>query len=309
MSRALVTGGAGFAGSYLVEHLETGGHQVTSVGTGPRLSNQGDDYIEIDLLDAKKIGQKLDFKNYDVVFHLAGLANTSESFAHPARYFRANTEIQINLFEACLFQTARPRFVIVSSAHVYDPTAPMPLSEASPQNPTSPYGTSKVGQEILAHYYSSRGFEVVIARAFNHVGPRQAPGFIVADLAKRVAEAEKSGDPVIKVGNLKAERDYSDVRDIVQAYVLLAQKGTAGEAYNVCSGQPVNGQVILDRLTRLSAIKLHPTADPKLIHPIDIPCLYGDATKLKAQTGWEPTISLEQTLADTLNYWREQVKV
>lgn len=303
--RVIVTGGGGFAGSYLVKHLLKNGHDVTSISNGPAPDDQKDIYTQIDLLDLTALSE-IDFKNIDAVFHLAGMTNVGESFSKPALYIKVNAEIQINLFETCIAQEAHPRFVIVSSGLIYDPKCKSPLNENSPVVANSPYSVSKIDQEALAQYYSTRNFEVVIARAFNHVGPGQLPGFLVADLAKRIAEAEKTNQNTIKVGNLSAKRDYSDVRDIVAAYELLATKGRPGEIYNVCSGNPRSGEEVLNILLENSESQITTKPDPNLMRPSDTPEIYGDPTKLKNDTDWEPKISLEQTLKETLEYWRSK---
>lgn len=304
--KALVTGGGGFAGCYLVEELKEAGHNVASVGNGPSPASQTKIYTQIDLADAEAVN-KIDLKDIDVVFHLAGLTNVGESFKQPALYIQVNTEIQINLFEAAIKQSSNPKFVIISSGLIYDPKAPQPLKETSPITTNSPYAVSKLDQEHLANYYQTRGFEVIIARAFNHIGPGQAPGFLVPDLAKRIAEAEKSNQGSIAVGNLEAQRDYSDVRDIVRAYRMLAEKGTNGEVYNVCSGKPRSGKEILDVLLAKSTKKLSTKSDPALMRPSDTPTVYGNNEKLVQATGWKPKFALEQTLDDTLSYWRDQI--
>lgn len=304
--RAIVTGGGGFAGAYLVKHLQKNGHSVQSIGNGPAPDDQKGIYKQVDLLDVSEVA-KIDFKNIDAIFHLAGMTNVGESFSKPALYIKVNSEIQINLFEACIAQKTNPRFIIISSGLIYDPKCKSPLSENSPVIANSPYSVSKIDQEALAQYYSTRNFEVVIARAFNHVGPGQLPGFLVADLAKRIADAEKTKKNTIKVGNLSARRDYSDVRDIVAAYELLATKGKSGEIYNVCSGKPNSGEEILKILLENSESKLTTEPDPSLMRPSDTPEIYGDPTKLKNDTGWEPQLSLEQTLQETLEYWRNKV--
>jgi len=305
--RALVTGGGGFAGYYLVEELLRQKHTVLSVGNSNAPADHQKLYKKIDLLEPQAVQSQINFKDFDVIFHLAGLTNPAESFQKPIEYFNINNDIQINLFEACLSQSAKPKFVIISSALVYDAKSPLPLTENTPVVPTSPYAASKLGQELLANYYGFRGFEVVTARSFNHIGPGQAPGFITSDFAKQIAAAEKDPQATIKVGNLEAERDYSDVRDIARAYVLLADKGKPGEIYNVCSGSSVSAKEILDQLLKLANRQINTEPNPELMRPSDNPKIYGDNSKLKQTTGWQPQISLAQTLKETLGYWRNQV--
>jgi GDP-4-dehydro-6-deoxy-D-mannose reductase len=188
---------------------------------------------------------------------------------------------------------------------LYDPAASLPLTEDSRVKCASPYSVSKLLQEQLAGYYGVRGFEYVVARPFNHIGPGQNEGFLVPDLAKQVAEAEKSGAETFGVGNLSAKRDFTDVRDIVLAYVALLERGKNGEVYNICSGRSVSGEEILNELLKHSkSADLRPVVDEAKVRPVDAPEIYGDYGKLKADTGWEPRIPLEQTLREAMEDWR-----
>jgi len=217
--------------------------------------------------------------------------------------------MQINLFQACLALRIKPRIVVVSSGQIYGMTdaARLPLAESTPLDLPSPYAVAKVGQENLVSMYAKLGVESVVARPFNHIGPGQQPGYLVADLTKQIAELERDGGEVLRVGNLSSKRDFTDVRDVVRAYILLAAKGTAGEVYNVCSGTSRSGQEILDLLLRASGARIRTEQDPARMRPADVPDLRGDATKIRLDTGWAPEIPIEQTLAETLAYWRAQV--
>ena len=212
--------------------------------------------------------------------------------------------MQENLYEACLAAGVKPKMLIISSGNIYDAKSTMPLTETSPVKPSSPYAESKIQQEEAGILYAKQGFETVIARPFNHIGPGQREGFIVADLAKQIAEAEQSGATEIKVGNLAAKRDFTDVRDIVKGYVLLMEKGVSGEIYNICTGRSLSGHQILEGLLRNSTSKLTPVQDPAKMRPADVADIYGDNSKISKHTGWQPQIRLEQTLADTLSIWR-----
>jgi GDP-4-dehydro-6-deoxy-D-mannose reductase len=203
-------------------------------------------------------------------------------------------------------QKASPRFLIISSSTIYDSKAPLPLTEDSPVEPSSPYAVSKIAQEQMAHYYHGRGFESIIARPFNHIGPGQGPGFIVPDLAKQIIAAEKGGPQEILVGNLDAQRDYTDVRDIVRAYRLLLDKGRAGEIYNICSGQARSGHDILKGLLALTDCHPEVKQDAAKIRPSDNPLIYGSRQKLTDHTAWQPAIAIETTLADVINDWRSR---
>jgi len=302
--KALVTGGTGFAGRHLVKELKTSGYEVTS--TSLHESDLEDTEIIRTNLSERVSVNKINLKSYDVIFHLAGLAAVGPSFDEPTRYLRSNSEIQVNLFEACISQAASPKFIIISSANIYCADE-LPLKESSEIIPTSPYAVSKITQEYLGQYYGTRGFEVIIARAFNHMGPGQLEGFIVADFAKQIADAEKSGRGTVKTGNLKARRDYTDVRDIVRGYRLLAEKGRTGEVYNVCSGRAISGEDILKGLLKNSKADIKMRTDKKLFRPVDRLEVYGSNQKICNDTGWQPRIPLEQTLIETLDYWREKL--
>jgi GDP-4-dehydro-6-deoxy-D-mannose reductase len=176
--------------------------------------------------------------------------------------------------------------------------------------PINPYGVSKVVQDLLARqYHLSHGIDVIRARSFNHVGPRQSPLFVAANFARQVAEAEAGlREPVVRVGNLQAERDFTDVVDVVRAYALLMEKGRSGEAYNIGSGRPRSVQSLLDNLLELSSVQVRVEQDPARMRPSDAPVVYSDTTKLRAETGWEQTIPFKESLRRVLTYWRQVVR-
>jgi GDP-4-dehydro-6-deoxy-D-mannose reductase len=212
--------------------------------------------------------------------------------------------IEINLFETALQQGVKPRFLIISSGTLYDPQASQPLTEESPVLANSPYAVSKIGQEQMALYYATRGFETIIVRPFNHIGPGQGSGFIVPDFAQQLVAIEKGEQQEMLVGNLDAKRDYTDVRDIVRAYHLLIEKGRSGEVYNICSGRPLSGHEILEDLSQAAGLQPHIKQDPSKMRPSDTPEVSGSHQKLTADTGWQPEISLETTFKDVIDDWR-----
>jgi len=303
---ALVTGATGFAGAHLMEALRQGA--VEAYGTS--LSGGADGRIrQTDLTDYDAVVGLLDELRPETIFHLAAFASPALSFKEPVEAVTSTLTMQINLFQACLALRIKPRIVVVSSGQIYGMTdaARLPLAETTPLDLPSPYAVAKVGQENLVSMYAKLGVESVIARPFNHIGPGQQPGYLVADLTKQIAELERDGGEVLRVGNLSSKRDFTDVRDVVRAYLLLAAKGTAGEVYNVCSGTSRSGQEILDLLLRASGARIRTEQDPARMRPADVPDLRGDATKIRQDTGWAPEIPIEQTLAETLAYWRSQV--
>lgn len=306
MQKVLVTGANGFVGQHLVKELAE--NNITVIGVGGKHGSAQKspylaEYMILDLMDSEAV-HTIDFKNIDGVIHLAALSAAGPSFDEPLQYINTNIGIEINLFEAALAQDVKPRFLIISSGMLYDPKAPLPLTELAPIAPITPYAVSKIGQEQMAHYYGSRGFHSIIARPFNHIGPGQNPGFIVPDIAQQIVAVEQGKAQELLVGNLDAERDYTDVRDIVQAYRLLLERGTAGETYNVCSGVPMSGHEIVAGLLEAAGSDIPITPDPAKIRPSDNPVIYGDNQKLIAATGWQPKIPIKTTLADVIADWR-----
>lgn len=296
----LVTGSTGFVGKHLSQHLKELDHEVVGVGTS---KNEASEYfINLDLLNSN-ISAQIDFSQFDGIFHLAGLAAVGPSFNNPKKYLRVNTEIEINIFEAILSQNCSPRVIVISSGGVYDPSK-LPVDEESALLPANPYAVSKIAQEYVGLYYNRKGLDVVIARPFNHCGPGQGAGFLVADLAKQVLSAEKYGKEII-VGDLSSERDYTDVRDIVRAYTLLMDKGISGEIYNVCSGVPRSGEEILSLMAKKTDSKITVKIDKTLFRAAEHKKIVGSYKKLAKDTGWKPEFSFDKTISDTLDYWRK----
>ena len=292
--RVFVTGGHGFVGTYLAEHLHAAGDDVIA----PHQS-------EVDLGDQPGLIDAIGAASPDAIIHLAALAHVGESWNDPARTFDVNAVGTLHVLEAARRVEPKPRVLLIGSAEVYGPVQPsdLPLTEESKLNPVTPYAVSKVAAEYLGvQYHAGFGVPVVRARSFNHIGPGQAGRFVVADIAGRIADAIKNGDTApIRVGNLSARRDYTDVRDVVRAYRLLITDGAAGEAYNVCSGVDVSVETLAQRLLALAEVDLQIETDPTLVRPVDVPVLVGDNSRLRAATGWAPEITLDQTLRDVLD--------
>lgn len=298
--RILVTGAAGFVGQHLTHRLRSSGEEViewrfSEGDTGPG--------VQLDLCDARAVARQ-DVRSVDAIVHLAGLAQVGRSFSEPQQFMSANTAVVTNLFESLIAQHSRPRVLLVSTGGVYQ-AGTEPITEESPTAASNPYVVSKLAQEMLAAYYIKRGFEVIIARPFNHVGPGQQPGYLVADICSQVASLERAGGGTITVGDLSSARDYTDVREVVTAYHLLLVHGRAGETYNVCSGDSRTGKDILQRICGLSSVELTVESSEALHRPTEASTVHASNAKLRDDTGWVPTIPLDQTLADTLTYWRE----
>lgn len=303
MKRILITGVNGFVGPHLVSELKKNDYYI--IGVGGKLGSEFpveeiDEYFVLDLMK-KNILKNIDLSKLDGIIHLAGLAAVGPSFVDPMKYINTNIGLEVNIFEACIKQKVRPKIVIVSSGSIYSSKNKMPINENSHISPTSPYAVSKTAQEIMASYYENLGFDVVIARPFNHIGPGQGLGFIVPDLAKQIIDFSNGNVDKVIVGNLDSQRDYTDVRDISKAYRLLYEKGKSGEVYNICSGSAISGNKILNDLMKIKGIRAEVKLDESKLRPSDNPIIVGDYSKIMKDTGWQPEISIEQTLKDILS--------
>ena len=291
--RAFVTGASGFVGGWLVAHLRAMGDEVAELDPA------------IDLGDSTELEAALKSFSPEVIYHLAAFTHVGRSWQEPKEAFRVNALGTLDLLEATRSLTAWPRVLLVSSAEVYGRGEGVALTEDALLAPVTPYASSKIAAEYVSvQAHLGRGLEVVLARPFNHIGPGQNESFVVSGLARRVVEAERSGSPTIAVGNLSPARDFTDVRDVVRAYRMLAEQGLAGSAYNVCSGKAVTIAEVLEELVALAKITIEPQVDQDLMRPVDVPILLGDASRLEKLTGWRPQIDLRTTLADVLADWR-----
>ena len=295
--RALVTGGHGFVGSWLADHLRATGDDVVVTGE------------EVDVTDPAAVRASLAEIEPDAVYHLAGWAHVGTSWDDPPGAFRVNAAGTVHVLDAARRLTRPPRVLVVSSAEVYGPVRPedLPLPEDRDPVPVSPYSASKVAAEVAARQaHLGWGLPVMVVRPFNHIGPRQSPTFVVSALARRIVEAERTGSAVLEMGNPAPRRDLTDVRDVVRAYRLLIERGRPGETYNVCSGQDVVIGDLARRLIELSGVALELKTGAVEFRPADVPVLRGDGSRLRDATGWRPEIALDDTLRDVLAYWRDQ---
>jgi GDP-4-dehydro-6-deoxy-D-mannose reductase len=299
--RALVTGVNGFVGKHLVRELGSRGDEVVGIGReaspAPEIEELLADYWVCDLMDKEAVG-KLPLEDIGEVISLAGLAGVGDSFSDSDKYKAINVAVLTNLLQTLIDKNLKPRVIAVSTGAVYKPAQPLPLTEDSKLAEVSPYATSKLMMERAVEGFRTKGLEIIIVRPFNHIGPGQEPGFLVPDLYTRIVTAQKTGQP-IKVGNLSTRRDYTDVRDVARAYDdLVHAKELKHNLYNICSGKSVSGQEILDKLLVLMGVSVGVEPDPALMRPNDNPDLYGSYQRLHSQTGWQPQIRLEKTLAD-----------
>jgi GDP-4-dehydro-6-deoxy-D-mannose reductase len=315
--KILVTGASGFAGSHLIDYLV---NKNTENIFGTYYSEKSIENLEkvkdkvnlskVDLTSEEQTNYLIEKIKPDEIYHLAAFASAAGSFSSPAKTVLNNISSQINLLEAVKkHNLTSTKILIISSAEVYGDVDPkdLPIDENTKFNPTNPYAVSKLTQDFLGRqYFLADNLKIIVARPFNHIGPRQAPDFVVSAFAKKIVEIEKGKrEPIFPVGNLEAKRDFTDVRDMVRAYFLLMEKGKEGQAYNIGSGASYKISDILDKMLSLSNIKVNIESDKTLFRPIDNPDLVCDYNKLKNLAGWEPEIKIENTLKDTLDYWRD----
>lgn len=311
--RALITGAAGFVGRHLTALLaQNGDSELFGIESRPGTSIPHLRMVTCDLRDDLLTRSVIRDYHPDYIFHLAAQANVPIAVASPSGTLINNAVAQINVLEACRAASLDPVILVVSSAEVYGAAAPedLPLTEQQPFRPANPYAVSKVTQDMLGlQYYLSYGMRIIRVRPFNHIGPGQSDHFVVSSFARQIAEIEAGlADPVVRVGNLAAQRDFLDVRDVVRSYELVAQPEFAGDVFNVASGIPRSIRSILDQLVALSTAGITVQEDPARLRPSDVPVLIGDASKLTSRTGWQPRVAIEQSLADTLDFWRERVQ-
>lgn len=311
MKKALITGINGFVGSHLSSYLLKNDFQV--FGTiKPGTEKKSQDNIElfdVDMLNFESFKELIGSVAPDHVYHLAALTSPLESFNAPQKTVENNIIGQVNILESVKQNDLKDtKVLVVASAEVYGAIDALqnPINEDTPLRPTSPYAVSKIAQDYFGlQYFLSHGLKTIRVRPFNHIGPRQAPFFAVASFAKQIADIEKGNqEPVIRVGNLDAKRDFTDVRDVVAAYLLLMEKGKYGDVYNIGSGTSRRIGDVLDMLLSLSEAKITKEEDPARMRPSDVPDLVCDNSKIKNETGWIPQISFEDSLKETLDYWR-----
>ena len=318
--KALITGITGFVGSHLAELLLAKGLEVHGIIRW-RSKTENIDHIrkrlnllEADMRDLHSLIETVEEVRPDYIFHLASQSFVPMSWKAPADTLETNITGTVHLFEAVRKSGCQPRIQVAGSSEEYGLVHPdeVPIRETNPLRPLSPYGVSKVATDLLGfQYFKSYGLKIVTTRAFNHTGPRRGEVFVTSNFARQIAEIEKGmREPVISVGNLNAQRDFTDVRDVVRAYWLSLQKCTPGETYNICSEKTMRIQEVLDLLLSLSKKKdIEVRPDPARMRPSDVEILLGDCSKFKKATGWKPEILFKKTMGDLLDYWRKKLEV
>jgi len=318
MKKVLITGASGFVGGWLAEHLLSLGNSEIY---GTYLTEESKEispvkdkitFLQADLSRRDTIEKIVSDVRPEEVYHLAALASVASSFRDPVATFHNNIDVEIFLLESLRNSgLTDTKVLIVGSAEVYGNVgaSDLPIDEGVSLRPASPYAVTKVAQDFLGYqYHLSYKMPIIRVRPFNHIGPRQATGFVVADFAKQIADIEKGHqEKIIKVGNLEAKRDFTDVRDMVKAYSLILEKGVPGDVYNIGSGKSIKITDVLDMLIGMSTVEITKEVDPTKLRPSDVPEIVCNNTKIRNLTSWDTTIPLETTLKDTLEYWRNIV--
>jgi GDP-4-dehydro-6-deoxy-D-mannose reductase len=307
----LVTGAAGFVGGHLLDLLQQHGTEIVGWHRRPHRPDRGGvTWMHVDLLDPAAVVRAMETVRPSAVYHLAGSAHVAQSWQHIRETFEGNVLATHHLLESLRGLNIKPRVLVACTGHVYAPQ-PRPIREDDELKPASPYATSKLAVEMLAtRAWESDSIPAIVARAFNHVGPRQDPSYVAPTIARQIAMIEQGGsEPVLKVGRLEPKRDLSDVRDTVRAYAALMEHARPGVPYNVCSGQAIAIGELVRTFAGLAVGEIRVVEDPSRFRPSDPPLLVGDRSRITAETGWTPQIALEQTVRDLLDYWRARVRV
>lgn len=308
----LVTGAAGFVGSHLLEALEQQRVPIVAwrrPGHAPPAGPNGVRWMDVDLLDREQVRRGIAAVKPAAIYHLAGAAHLAQSWQHVRETYEGNVRVTHYLLDAVAQLADTPRVLLPCTAHVYLPQ-PRPIREDDEIRPNNPYATSKLAVEMRGEKaWTDDGVPAIIARAFNHIGPRQDSSYVAPSIARQIALIEQGRrDPVLTMGNLAPRRDVTDVRDTVRAYVALMAHGRPAVRYNVASGRGLAIGELVHAFAAAANRDVRVVEDPSRFRPHDPPMLVGDNTRLVAETGWQPQIPLEQTIQDLLNYWRERVK-
>lgn len=313
MKKALIIGAAGFVGNYLIDHIQKNCIWSIVVTKMPqeKILFDGIEICDLDILDREAIVELLSRVRPDYIYHLAAQSSVGLSWKNPDLTMDVNIKGTIHVLDAIRELDYKPRVLLIGSGEEYGHVKPeeVPIVEDSVLRPGNLYAVTKACQNMVGKIYNDAyDMDIISVRAFNHVGPNQAPLFVVADFCKQVAEIEAGRrEPVMKVGNLSAKRDFTDVRDVVQAYILLMEHGKSGETYNVGSGEAIQISEILEKIIAMSEVDIRVEIDKSRLRPVDVPIIEADVKKIFDCCGWKKTIDLETTLQETLNYWRENV--
>lgn len=314
MKKALIIGGAGFVGNYLIDHIQQ--NCIWSIAVTKmaheEIKQKNVDVYDLDILQEEQISSLLDRVRPDYIFHLAAQSSVAVSWKNPDLTVDVNIKGTLHVLNAIRQLDYKPRVLLIGSGEEYGHVREdeIPIKEDNVARPGNIYAATKACQNMIGKIYADAyGLDIMSVRAFNHIGPNQAPIFVVADFCRQVAEIEAGQrPPVMRVGNLSARRDFTDVRDVVRAYVMLMEQGKSGETYNVGSGNAIQISELLNRIVSFSKSEIQVEVDPSRLRPVDVPVIEADISKLQACCGWKREIELNQTLQETLDYWREQTR-
>lgn len=308
--KSLIIGGAGFVGAYLMRHLRDDLKQDVYVTKmqNEQITETGVTVLDLNILEKDNIVALLNGVQPDYIFHLAAQSSVGVSWKNPGLTVDVNVKGAVNVLDAIHEAAVNARILLIGSGEEYGHVrkGEIPITEENTPRPGNIYAATKACQNMLGSIYAEAyDMDVMMVRAFNHIGPNQAPLFVVADFCKQVAEIEAGKrEPVIKVGNLSAKRDFTDVRDVVRAYGLLVQKGVRGETYNIGSGHAIAIEDILQMILRNSSKEIEIKVDEAKLRPVDVPIIEADISKVQRCTEWQPEIDIEKTIRETLDYWR-----
>lgn len=312
--RSLIIGGAGFVGKYLVRHLLELGHEaIVTKLPSEKIGNAMEDakFYDLDILNKEAVSELLDETLPDLIFHLAAQSSVSRAWNNPQQTIDVNVKGSTNVLDGIRSMGKKSRILLVGSGEEYGSVLPseIPVRETNSLRPDNVYAATKACQNMIGRIYAQAyGMDLVMVRAFNHIGPDQSPVFAAADFCRQTALIEAGmQDAVIRVGNLEARRDFTDVRDVVRAYALLAEQGQAGETYNVGSGHAVSIGDVLKLVLEQSAVKIQVEVDKQRLRPVDVPVMEADVRKVWRDVGWKAQIRLEQTIEDMVEYWRKVI--
>lgn len=300
--KALVTGSEGFVGTYLSKELAENGYEVIRCSL-----EGGDGFRKLDILDLKAVKEIIREERPDVIFHLAGQANVAYSWKNPQLTMNLNINGILNVLEAVRDHAPESIVIGAGSSDEYGVLGEngKNVTEDTPLNPVTPYAISKVAQEKAAFCYAKANhLDVRMVRCFNLCGVGQGKGFMIPDFASGIAEIEAEKSKELLVGNLDSARDFTDVRDAARAYRLIAEKGKAGEVYNICSGKAYTAREILNMLIDMAKCEIIVKQDPSRMRPSDTPVVYGSNTKMKIETKWNAEHGLKDTIQECLRFWR-----
>lgn len=308
--KVLIIGGTGFVGGYLIEHLRKNTNwNITITKSKYEVFNVDNvNSVGLDILEFGEVVDLLKSLRPDYIFHLAAQSSIALSWENPSLTIDVNIKGTLNILDAIRSVKINPRILLIGSGEEYGfvQKNEVPIKESNHVRPGNIYAVTKAAQNSIGQIYSrAYSLNILMVRAFNHIGPRQSPLFVVSDFCKQVAEIEKGlKEPKIYVGNLSAYRDFTDVRDVVSAYTEIIMNGSIGETYNVGQGKSIAIEEVLTKILSLSKSRIEVIIDQNKLRPVDVPLIEADISKIQEEISWSPKISLEQTLSETLEYWR-----